>query len=175
MSRGRRRLVAGLAVVAVAILGLATLRADRADRLPPGEATVTRTVDGDTVDVLVAGGDERVRLLGIDAPESVDPRRPVECYGKEAAARTAALLPAGTRVRLERDVEARDRYGRLLAHVYRVADGVHVNLTLVVEGYADTLTIAPNGAHAAELAAAARSARSARAGLWGSCPAQGGR
>jgi micrococcal nuclease len=93
----------------------------------------------------------------------------VECYGKEAKARTAELLPAGTEVRLERDVEARDRYGRLLAYVYRASDGLFVNLAMARDGYAVPLTIAPNVAHADEFVAAAGDARRADRGLWAAC------
>lgn len=133
-------------------------------------ATVVRVVDGDTIRVRLDGdGEERVRLIGIDTPETKDPRRPVQCYGREAAARTVSLLPPGTRVRLERDVEPRDRYGRLLAYVYRASDGLFVNLALVREGYALVLTIPPNVAHAEEFVAAARGAREAGRGLWSAC------
>ncbi len=70
-----------------------------------------------------------MRLIGIDTPETRrPPTSPSQCFGPEASARTTELLPAGTVVRLERDVEARDRYDRLLAYVYRVADGLFVNL-----------------------------------------------
>ncbi len=134
-----------------------------------GTGRIVRVVDGDTVVVDLGGNDEHVRLLGIDTPESVDPRSPVECFGKEAAARTAALLPPGTEVRLVRDVEARDRYSRLLAYLYRVHDGTFVNLELVSEGYAAVLTYPPNVAHADELAAAAARARSEGRGLWSAC------
>ena len=84
----------------------------------PGTAFVSRVVDGDTVVVMVQGKKESVRLIGIDTPESVKPGTPVQCFALEASARTKALLPAGTRVRLVNDVEARDRYDRLLAYVY---------------------------------------------------------
>jgi micrococcal nuclease len=136
---------------------------------PPGTATVVRPVDGDTVIVRVAGTEERVRLIGIDTPESVSRQRPVECYGPEAKHRTAELLPAGTVVRLERDVEARDAYDRLLAYVTRVDDGVLVNLLLVSEGYADADPFPPNTAHQAEIARAQAEARSGRRGLWPAC------
>jgi micrococcal nuclease len=173
VGRGLKRLIGAALVIAVAVLGVVTaLAASREPNLAPGEATIDRVVDGDTVDVLIGAGKERVRLLGINTPESVDPRKPVECYGKEASKRTAELLPRGTRVRLVRDVEARDKYGRLLAHIYRVDDGSHVNLTLAREGYARILTIPPNGADVAELTAAANEARAAKRGLWGACPAE---
>jgi micrococcal nuclease len=130
---------------------------------------VRRVVDGDTVSVGLGGRDEKVRLLGIDTPESVNPDTPVECFAKEASARTAALLPPGTSVRLVRDVEERDRYGRLLAYVYRVSDGLFVNLDLVRGGYARLLTHPPNVAHTDELVDAARAARESRRGLWAAC------
>ncbi|MGH9186629.1 MAG: thermonuclease family protein [Acidimicrobiales bacterium] len=127
-------------------------------------------VDGDTIEVIVAGQRERVRLIGIDTPETVDPRRPVECFGREASDHTSTLLPHGTPVRLERDVEARDDYGRLLAYVFRPSDGLFVNVALVEDGYATVLTIPPNVAYAGEFADAAGRARESGRGLWSSCP-----
>ena len=79
--------------------------------------TVTRVVDGDTIEVRLDGRIEKIRLIGIDTPESVKPGTPVECYAKAASAQTDRLLE-GRRVRLEFDAERRDRYGRLLAYVY---------------------------------------------------------
>jgi micrococcal nuclease len=134
-----------------------------------GTATVIRVIDGDTIVVDVAGRDETVRILGIDTPETHKPDTPVECFGPEAAARLTALLPAGTAVRLVRDVEARDRYGRLLSYVYRLPDELFIDEVMVAEGYAGTLSIAPNTAHRDELAAAAADARSAHRGLWVVC------
>jgi micrococcal nuclease len=131
--------------------------------------TVERVVDGDTIVAHLPGGQERVRLIGIDTPETVDPRKPVQCFGHEASERTKKLLPPGTPIRLERDAEARDRYGRLLAYVYRVDDGTFVNLALAEEGYAQPLTIPPNVAYADRFAAAAAEARAAGRGLWGAC------
>ena len=137
--------------------------------LGPGEASVERVVDGDTLVVRVGSRSERVRLIGIDTPESVDPRRPVECFGKEASAHMADLLPEGTTVRLERDVEARDRFDRLLAYVFRQSDDLFVNLAMVRDGYADVATFPPNVAHVDEFAAAARDAREQGRGLWSAC------
>ena len=133
--------------------------------------TVTHVVDGDTIDVAAPGGTERVRLLGIDTPETVKPNTPVQCYGPEASARTKALLPAGTTVILQRDAEARDRYGRLLAYVWRRQDGLFVNRSLVADGYARILSISPNTAHQADLSAARAGAEAAHRGLWGTCQA----
>ncbi|MDQ1439447.1 MAG: micrococcal nuclease [Acidimicrobiaceae bacterium] len=169
MTRTRLTLLLTAAVVA-AVMALAARRSAPAPgTATPGMATVTGVVDGDTLHVRLAGRSERVRLIGIDTPESVKPRTPVECFAKEASARTHALLPAGTTVRLVRDVEARDRYGRLLAYVYRPSDGLFVNLALARDGYAAPLTIPPNVAHSGEFAAASGQARLARRGLWAAC------
>ncbi len=136
-----------------------------------GRAVVERVVDGDTIVVRIEGSSEKIRLIGIDTPESVDPRSPVECFGTEASARTAELLPEGTEVDLVRDVEARDRYDRLLAYVYRASDGLFVNEALARDGYAVLSTYPPNVAHVEALQAAVADARSAGRGLWASCPA----
>ena len=134
-----------------------------------GDATVTRVVDGDTIKVSTGGRAERVRLIGIDTPESVKPNTPVQCFAEEASARTKALLPPGTAVRLVRDAEARDKYKRLLAYVYRSNDGLFVNLALARDGYAASLTIPPNVAHVDDFVRAVRDARTANRGLWGRC------
>jgi len=136
--------------------------------LPAGvDVVVTRVIDGDTV---VVTGDRHVRLIGVDAPETKDPRRPVGCFGKEASRFLTSLLPAGTPVRLVGDVEQDDRYGRLLAYLYRRADGLFVNAELVRQGFANVLTIAPNVAHTDEFAGLARDARLEGHGLWSACP-----
>ena len=137
--------------------------------LPDGVGTIVRPVDGDTVVVAIAGAEEHVRLIGIDTPESVAQDRPIECYGVEAKDRAAALLPAGTVVRLERDVEARDRYDRLLAYVYRDDDDVFINLLLVQEGFAESFPYPPNTAHQGELDRAEAEAKAADRGLWPVC------
>ncbi|MGI8710447.1 MAG: thermonuclease family protein [Acidimicrobiales bacterium] len=133
--------------------------------------TVTHVVDGDTVDLrLPDGSADRVRLLGIDTPETVKPNTPVQCYGPEASARTKALLPDGTGVLIQRDAEVRDRYGRLLAYIWRRRDGLFVNASLVTDGFARTLSIDPNTAHRSDLSQAQSGARQAGAGLWRACP-----
>jgi micrococcal nuclease len=140
---------------------------------PPGSATVTRVIDGDTVVVSFGGHDERVRLIGIDTPETVSPVKPVQCYGKQASNHTKALLPPGTVVRLVRDVEARDVYGRLLAYVYRRSDGLFVNLELATDGFASLLTYPPDVAHAGQFRDAVASARRRGIGLWRTCGGPG--
>jgi micrococcal nuclease len=140
-----------------------------------GLAVVTHVVDGDTIDVEIAGRTERVRLIGIDTPETKKPNTPVECWGPEASAFTDALLPVGTRVRIERDTVGRDDYGRLLGYVHLLdeADGDRddsfVNLAIVEHGFARPLTIEPNSTFARDFAAAARRAERADLGMWGAC------
>lgn len=133
-------------------------------------ATVARVVDGDTLVAGIDGREERVRLLGIDTPESVAQNQPVQCYGVEASDHLRALLPEGTAITLILDEETRDRYDRLLAYVVR-DDGLFVNLELVETGSAAVLVFPPNVHYEARLRAAERDARAAGAGLWGVCGA----
>jgi endonuclease YncB( thermonuclease family) len=135
----------------------------------PGAGRVVRVVDGDTVVVAVAGTTGPVRLIGIDTPETVAPNRPVECYGPEASARLKHLLPPGTAVRLWRDVEPRDRYGRLLAYVQRAGDGLFVNLDQVRSGAAIAKAFPPNTWYRAAFEDEQSRARAAGLGLWGRC------
>ena len=156
-----------LAAVLVLVVTVVTRR-DQPRVTTFGRAEVVRVVDGDTIRVRLDGRTERVRYIGVDTPESVKPGSPVQCYAKRAAAANAALV-AGRSVRLVGDVERRDRYGRLLAYVYREPDGAFVNAQLVRDGYARTLTIAPNVAHARQFAQLARRAREGGRGLWAAC------
>jgi micrococcal nuclease len=129
---------------------------------------VTRVVDGDTVHVDLGGRDETVRYIGMDTPESVKPGVPVQCFAEAASHRNTALV-AGRDVTLRLDAETRDRYGRLLAYVYRRSDGLFVNAELVRHGYARLLTIPPNVAHETELAGLADRAQAEGLGLWRAC------
>lgn len=128
-----------------------------------------RDVDGDTIDVTIGGKIERIRLIGIDTPETKKPNTPVQCYGELASGHTKALLPVGTPLHLERDVVPRDDYGRLLAYVYRADDGLFVNLDIVTGGYARVLSIPPNIAHKPDFVAAATNAEANDIGLWRAC------
>ena len=130
---------------------------------------VERVIDGDTIEVSAAGRNETVRLLGIDTPEVHLENGQPECFGPEAAAFTASLLPPGSGVRLERDIVGRDHYGRLLAHVYRLADGLLINEAILRAGYAQPLTIEPNQAFAARYVAATVAAEREGLGLWRAC------
>ena len=143
--------------------------------LPEGaNGEVVGHVDGDTLDIAFSIDGravvERVRLIGLDTPETKKPNTPIECYGPEASARLAELLPIGTFVVVDRDLEARDDYGRLLAYVRRLGDDVLVNDVLVREGFARTLFFPPNLALESTLKAAERSARTDGRGLWSACP-----
>lgn len=138
-------------------------------------ATVEHVVDGDTIDVIIDGAEERVRLIGIDTPEIAHdasgdrPAQAGECFGQEAQEFASSLLTVGAQVRIERDVVARDDYGRLLGYMYRASDGIFVNFEMVRQGYAHPLTIPPNVVHSESMVDAARRAEAADAGLWGSC------
>lgn len=133
-------------------------------------ARVTSVVDGDTIDVVLGGTTERVRLIGIDTPETVDDDRPVECFGPEASAYLGQLLPEDTQVDLVLDTEPRDRFGRLLAYVFRRSDGLFVNEELARLGYAELLVIEPNVAYRRRISAAVSAARADALGLWSACP-----
>ncbi|MEZ4286698.1 MAG: thermonuclease family protein [Polyangiales bacterium] len=127
----------------------------------PSSATVVRVIDGDTVELDTG---DRVRYLMIDAPENTSKK---ECYGAEATAANAAMV-SGEVVSLTYDVECEDKYGRLLAYL-RVGD-TPVNETLVADGFACVLRIAPNGAErASTFNALQRVAKEDGRGLWGSC------
>jgi micrococcal nuclease len=166
------RLLIALAFAVAAIVLAADEGADLLDAFPgrdtagePSSALVERVVDGDT---LAMADGERVRLIGVDTPETKKPGAPVECFGKKASAFTERLVE-GRRVRLERDAEARDRFGRLLRYVVRLPDGLDVNAELLRRGYATTLTIPPNVRHADRYVRLQREARRAGRGLWSAC------
>ncbi|HUS42052.1 MAG TPA: thermonuclease family protein [Ilumatobacteraceae bacterium] len=158
--------------VCACVLGLAACAGGQT-RAADGVATVIGVIDGDTIDVEIGGRTERVRLIGIDTPETKKPDAPIECYGPEASAFTAVMLSVGTRVRVERDIVGRDDYGRLLGYVHLIdADGnptTFVNMEIVERGFAQPLTIEPNSTFARDFAAAARRAERSDLGLWAAC------
>jgi micrococcal nuclease len=147
---------------------LATSAAERAAWPdPPKDAVVARVqrvVDGDTFIATVRNRRERVRIIGVDTPESVDPNRPDEPFGEEASAFAKHYLDGAT-VRLAGDVEPRDRYGRLLAYVW-LRDGTFWNALLAAEGYAQQLTIPPNVTYADLFRRLVGEARRNDRGLW---------
>lgn len=127
---------------------------------------VTKVTDGDTIHIMMNGEDETVRLIGINTPETVDPRRTVECFGKEASARMKEIA-LGKIVRLEYDDSQalRDTYGRLLAYVY-LEDGQMINRKMVAEGYAYEYTYLTPYHYQREFRDLQRLAQSAGRGLW---------
>jgi endonuclease YncB( thermonuclease family) len=132
--------------------------------------TVPRVVDGDTIEVVFENGAiATVRLIGVNTPETVDPRRPVECFGAEASARTHELLD-GQAVWRERDVSQADRCGRLRRYVWLDADTL-VNDRLVAEGYAHVSMFPPDVRYVETFTASQRAAQEAGCGLWSACPA----
>jgi len=164
MNRGAKLILLGLVLFSCAML--VTLR--QSDNNPNTKDTyeVTKVVDGDTLEILKYGKTEKVRLIGVDTPETLDPRKPVQCFGKEASAKTKGLL-TGKSVRLEFDsiVGEKDKYGRLLAYVWN--ENELVNLKLLKEGYANEYTYRRQKyKYQADFKNAETLARSQSIGLW---------
>ena len=158
----RKSLVSTL-VVGAFVLGVAymwrALHPPQRQR-PPEKRLCVRVIDGDTLEL--RGGDH-VRLIGVDTPETVDPRRPVEAFGKEAAAFTRRLAE-GKNLRLEFDRETVDAYGRTLAYVY-LPDGALLNGEIIRRGYGHVYTRFPFR-YEREFVLLEREARAAGRGLW---------
>lgn len=125
---------------------------------------VSRVIDGDTIEL---SNGKKVRYIGIDTPETVDPRKPVQCFGKEAKEANKNLV-LNKVVILKKDVSETDKYGRLLRYVY-LEDGTFVNLWLVKNGYAFVYTYPPDVSHSQEFLVAEQEARANKRGLWGNC------
>jgi micrococcal nuclease len=122
---------------------------------------VKRVIDGDTVELTTG---EKVRLIGVDTPETKDPRKPVQYFGKEATAFTQRLVE-GRRVRLACDHQRQDKYGRILAYIY-VEDGTFVNAEIIKQGYGFAYTRFPFK-FLEEFRQFEGEAREAGRGLWG--------
>ena len=135
---------------------------------PAQNVTVTEVIDGDTVVAQVSSDKaEKVRIVGIDTPETVDPRKPVQCFGEEASARMKELAE-GKAVTLERKPdEDRDYYGRLLRYV--ILDGRDIGAQMISEGYAFSYKRYPHP-RLAEYNRLEREARQQGLGLWSECP-----
>lgn len=130
------------------------------------EARVVRVIDGDTIEI---EGGERVRYIGIDAPETVEPQKPVECFGSEASDKNKELV-AGKTVRLEKDTTDRDKYNRLLRYVY--VDETLVNAELVKQGFARAWAYPPDVKYQDQIDEAEQAAKKIKSGLWTACSAQ---
>lgn len=129
------------------------------------EVIVKHVIDGDTILVEINGTTEKVRLIGINTPEIHHPTKGVERYGYEAKRFTSGLLKEGDRIKLEFDLQKRDKYGRLLAYVY-LSDGRFLNALLVQEGYAQVYTIPPNVKYQELFVKLQKEARAQGRGLW---------
>ena len=130
------------------------------------QSQVIRIIDGDTIQAKTNGKVETIRLIGINTPETVDPRRPVECFGKEASEKTKELLNDKT-VKIETDPsqDMRDKYGRLLAYIF-LEDGTNINKKLIEEGYAYEYTHERPYQYQIEFKQAQKQAEEAERGLW---------
>ena len=128
-----------------------------------GDFKVSRVIDGDTIEI---EGGEKVRYIGMDTPETVDPDKPVQCFGKEASIENKQLVE-GKIVRLEKDTSDRDKYGRLLRYVW-VGDDF-INLELVQLGFARVETIAPDQKYEDQFIDAQQEAEISKLGLWFAC------
>ncbi len=147
-------------------LGNATTTLDASTWYP-----VVRVVDGDTIDVKIGSKRTRVRLIGLDTPESVDPRRPVQCFAKQASDELKKILN-GQSVRLETDPsqDRYDKYGRLLAYVFAPANvtpsGILINKYMIAEGFGHEYTYDRPYKYQKEFKAAEIAARIGQKGLW---------
>ncbi|MFA5933112.1 MAG: thermonuclease family protein [Microgenomates group bacterium] len=133
------------------------------------EVKVIRVVDGDTI-VIESG--EKIRYIGVDTPETVDPRRAVACFGKEASNENKKLV-AGKTVTLTKDVSDKDQFGRLLRFVYLKQDDgnlIFVNDYLIRNGFAKASTYPPDVKFAVQFVEAEKEARNSARGLWKMCP-----
>jgi micrococcal nuclease len=139
---------------------------DQSSRAYDAVVNVSRVVDGDTIEISPSvEGNNTVRLIGVDTPETKDPDCGVQPYGKEASDFTSSKL-SGQKVGLEFDVDKTDPYERLLAYVY-ASDGSMFNETLLTEGYGQVATFPPNVKYVDRFLADQEEARTAERGLWG--------
>lgn len=134
-------------------------------------AKVNRVVDGDTIELLIDNKNIKLRYIGINTPETVDPRKAVECFGKEASKKNKSLVENKI-VYLEKDISDTDKYGRLLRYVYlKLDDGsmLFVNDYLVREGFAYASSFPPDVKYAKKFLEAQSDAENNKRGLWNSC------
>lgn len=148
------------------IIPIATLKPVATQTISP-YYSVLRVIDGDTVDVEIGGKKETLRLIGIDTPETVDPRKSIQCFGKEASTKARELLN-DQKVRIEADSSQgeRDKYGRLLRYIF-IQNGTNFNEYMIKEGYAHEYTYQSNPyKYQQQFKNAEREARDNGKGLW---------
>ena len=159
-------------IVAVAVIPVGVVLAIPAQAYPTmpqevqGPFTVTRVVDGDTIWVDNNGQRLKIRMIGLDTPETVDPRKPVRCFGREASAQAKTIL-GGQSVYLETDPsqDSIDKYGRTLAYVW-TESGRLFNLDMITDGYAFEYTYDLPYRYQQDFKAAENDARTQERGLW---------
>lgn len=128
---------------------------------------VARVIDGDTIDVIVGDATERIRFIGIDTPETVDDRKPVQCYGSEASAKMKELLRGKSVILETKPDEDHDDYGRFLRYV--ILDDRDIGAEMLEEGYAKSLCTAFPHPKCGEYDALEKQARVLKVGRWGVC------
>ena len=166
--RSKRILLAFIALCLIA--GWLYVRFQPASNRPLAQAEeyqVQKVVDGDTIEIFRYGKTEKVRLIGVDTPETMDPRKPVQCFGKEASDNTKHLLE-GQKVRIETDplVGERDKYNRLLAYVWLGRDKL-INLDIINNGYAHEYTYRSQSyKYQSDLKSAEKIAKENNLGFW---------
>lgn len=131
---------------------------------------VTKVIDGDTIEIETG---ERVRFIGVDTPETVHPKKSVQCFGKEASNKTKGLLE-GKIVYLEKDISHTDRYDRLLRYIYlpnpdAPQEVIFVNEYLIEQGYGRVITYPPDVKYHPQLLEAQKKAQEEKRGLWDRC------
>jgi len=154
-----------------AVVGAAAIAAPAAP-IAREPATVVRVIDGDTIVAQFADGrSDTVRYIGVDTPETVDPRTGVECFGQAASAKNAELV-AGRAIELEKDISERDKYDRLLRYVWVTGDDGnlrHANQELVQWGFAVASSYPPDVRYQDQFGGLQRAAQAQQLGLWGAC------
>ncbi len=143
------------------------------------KTTVTRIIDGDMIQALYGEVEKRIRLIGIDTPESRVNRKAMKDanmsehdiktiveMGQKAKAYVDGLIKRGNFITIEFDVKKMDRYGRLLCYVY-LSNGKMLNEEIVEAGYANVMTIPPNVKYEDKFLSAYKQARESKVGLWG--------
>lgn len=169
MTKKRLSFILGIIFIVLSLLSGKLLVAEpEIAQLNPGYYTVAEFFDGDTISVNMNGSVEKIRMIGVDTPETHDPRKPVQCFGRAASEFTKNLI-GKQKVRLEADPlnTNRDRYDRLLRYVY-LPNGTLVNAQIIIEGYGFAYTSFPMQ-KAEEFEKYETNARDNNLGLWGSC------
>jgi micrococcal nuclease len=154
-----------MSLVATAIAAQ-VLSSSSVPALAPDTYPVTKVVDGDTLHVEMNAKEVTIRLIGVDTPETVDPRKPVQCFGKEASDKAKQML-TGQQVRVEEDASqgTYDKYGRLLAYIF-LSDGTNFDEYLIAQGYGHEYTYDLPYKYQKEFKAAQALARAEKKGLW---------